>query len=113
MYRFQATLGFNRFFLAIGLLLTAALLAAGCSTDSGPVGVIYPDGSRRVTPEQAKMLVDQGRAVLGDVRSLEQFKQAHPVGAISTPASEVADWRTHPALAGLPAAKKEVILYCT
>ncbi len=112
MLRLRAISTVNRLLLAIGLLLALALLTAGCQTDSGPVGVVYPDGSRRVTPEQAKPLVDRGKAVLVDTRSSDQFKQAHPVGAVSAPILEISDRTAHPLLAGL-AADKELILYCT
>ena len=70
----------TRFFLAIGLMVASVHLLMACESTSEPVGYVESDGVRRVTPEQAKMLVDQDKAVLVDTRSSLAFLGARAVG---------------------------------
>lgn len=61
----------------------------------------------RVSLEEAQARLEQGRAVLIDVRSRESYDQAHAAGALSFPEEEI-DAR----LGELPR-DKDLILYCT
>jgi hypothetical protein len=66
----------------------------------------YPDVPR-VTLEETQSKLEQGQAVLIDVRSRSSYDQGHAAGAISMPEEEVAA-----RLGELPR-DKEIILYCT
>ena len=62
---------------------------------------------RRATLEETQSKLEQGQAVLVDVRSKSSYDQGHAAGAISLPEEEVAA-----RLVELPR-DKELILYCT
>jgi hypothetical protein len=61
----------------------------------------------RVTPFEARRMLDSGQAVLVDVRTPTAFANSHLDGAINIPLSEVAE-----RYAELPR-DKEIIAYCT
>jgi 3-mercaptopyruvate sulfurtransferase SseA len=61
----------------------------------------------RISLDEAQTRLEQGQAVLIDVRSRESYDQAHAAGALSFPEEEV-DAR----LGELPR-DKDLILYCT
>jgi len=44
----------------------------------------------RISPAKAKALVDDGRAVLYDTRSADQYRALHAAGAISFPEDQAA-----------------------
>ena len=58
---------------------------------------------RRITPQDTKVLLEKGEAVLYDVRSAEAYKARHAVGATSFPEAELATL-----LSTLPVDKKLV-----
>lgn len=62
----------------------------------------------RIRPEEAKQLVDQGKAVIVDVRGTEAYKLSHVKGSIDYVLSkfESGDF------SGLPKGKR-IITYCT
>lgn len=66
----------------------------------------YPDVPR-VSPQETQQRLEQGQAVLVDVRDKARYDAAHAAGAISIPEAEMAA-----RLSELPR-DKEVILYCT
>ena len=115
----------TRPFLAIGLLVASLLLLIACESTSDqvdqmesdtveqaapePVGYVGTDGVRRVTAEQAKMLLDQDRAVLVDTRSSASFMRARAAGAILASVTEINQDRVG-ALADVPD-HKELVLY--
>jgi hypothetical protein len=66
----------------------------------------HPDVPR-ISLEETQTLLDQGQAILIDVRSKESFEKSHARGAISIP-EDVIGGR----LNDLPR-DKEIILYCT
>ena len=45
---------------------------------------------QRITPAEAKVLLDSGSAVLYDTRSAKAYRSKHAAGAISFPEAEVA-----------------------
>ena len=87
----------SRALLAIGLLVASLSLLIACESPSAqveqatpePVGYMESDGVRRVTPEQAKMLLDQDKAVLVDTRSSASFMRARAAGAILAYAGDI------------------------
>jgi hypothetical protein len=66
----------------------------------------YPDVPR-IGLEEAQTMLEQGQAILIDVRSKESFEKSHATGAISIPEDVIGD-----RLNELPH-DKEIILYCT
>ena len=66
----------------------------------------YPDVPR-ITLKETQSLLEKGQAVLIDVRSVEEYDQAHAAGALSVPVAELPS-----RLSELPR-DKELILYCT
>ncbi len=65
------------------------------------------DQVQRIEPAEAKALMDQGQAVLYDVRSQSSYETKHAAGALSLPYDQVAS-----SAASLPKGKI-LILYCT
>ena len=115
----------TRLFLAIGLMVASVHLMIACESASDqvdqkesdtveqaapePVGYVGSDGVRRVTAEQAKMLVDQDRAVLVDTRGSASFMRARASGALLASVTEINQDRVG-ALADVPE-HKELVLY--
>jgi hypothetical protein len=66
----------------------------------------YPDVPR-IALDETQQKLEQGQAILVDVRSRESFNKAHAAGAISIPEEEIAA-----RLNELPR-DKDLILYCT
>jgi hypothetical protein len=82
-------------------LVSMVLLLASCGTaapapledPSGAAGsptevVTDSDDVRRISPLEARVLVEGGGAVLYDTRSAESYGSQHAAGAISFPESE-------------------------
>ena len=46
-------------------------------------------GVQRITPAEAKALLDNGSAVLYDTRSAKSFRSKHAAGAVSFPEAEI------------------------
>jgi hypothetical protein len=89
-------------FWTIGLVGMVLVLASCGSPSPGPQedasvatarpteAVTSSDDVRRISPEEARVLVEGGGAVLYDTRSAESYGSAHAAGAISLPESEAA-----------------------
>jgi hypothetical protein len=101
-------------------LLGIALMLASCGTPSageqegaavatvGPTeAVTSKDEVRRISPAEARELVEAGEAVLYDTRSAQSYADRHAAGAISLPESEV------PGRLGELPNDKILIFYCT
>jgi hypothetical protein len=56
---------------------------------AGVPTVVTPDFPRRITPDELKAMLDQGTAVVIDVRSEEYFRQRHIPGSLNIPVQEV------------------------
>jgi hypothetical protein len=97
------------------VILIIAALAVACAPTGGSTAHPAAGGPRltaedqvqRIAPAEAKALLDQGKAVLYDVRSEDIFMERHAVGAQSLPLAEI-----EARLASLPK-DKMLILYCT
>jgi 3-mercaptopyruvate sulfurtransferase SseA len=89
--------------LMAGLLLVAAAILSGCSKNNQPANNagnvssnapintrnVQPDNVRRVTIAELRDMMDQGKAIVVDVRGDEPYKQEHIKGAISVPESQL------------------------
>ena len=78
--------------------------AAATATETTEV---HADGVRRVTPEQLRAMVEDGRAVVYDTRTKAAYDAEHIKGALSMPHDEVAGHA-----AELPKGKT-LAFYCT
>ena len=67
--------------ISIAALAALAALVAVAQSD---------DGVRRVTPAEAREAVEQGRAVIVDVRGEDSFKAGHIRGALWIPVGDIA-----------------------
>lgn len=110
------------------LILASACLALACSklaastAPAGTTAVATPDAAAaapapsqnpedkmpRIRPEEAKKLVDDGKAVIIDVRGTEAYKISHIKGSIDYPLTKVEAGD----FTGLPKGKR-IIAYCT
>lgn len=110
------------------LILASACLALACSklaastAPNSTAAVATPDPAvaapaptqnpedkmPRIRPEEAKKLVDDGKAVIVDVRGTEAYKISHVKGALDYPLSKVEAGD----FSGLPK-NKRIIAYCT
>ena len=61
-----------------------------------------------ITPEEAKAIMDEGNATVLDVRTTAEFEEAHIVGAVLIPDTDIRDM----ALELLPDKKKTILVYC-
>ncbi len=89
--------------MAAGLLLLIVLATAGCSNrqaaNNGGKGNSSgtsnarnntpPDNIRRVTVQELRDLLDQGKAVVVDVRGTMSYEQEHIKGAVDLPEGEL------------------------
>ena len=66
------------------------------------------DKMPRIRPEEAKKLVDDGKAVIIDVRGTEAYKISHIKGSLDYPLNKVEGGD----FTGLPKGKR-IIAYCT
>lgn len=91
--------------LLTGIVLS--LLACGGGTPTANPQIVVEDASdvQRISPQDAKTMVDSDQAVLYDARALTAFQAAHAAGAISFPATEAA------ARAGELPADKSLVFY--
>lgn len=66
------------------------------------------DKMPRINPQEAKKLVDAGKAVIIDVRGTEAYKGSHIKGAMDYPLAKI----EQKDFSGLPKGKR-IIAYCT
>jgi hypothetical protein len=76
--------------ILVGLVLLAAGRTGPAPTAEPQVVVESAEDVQRITPADAKALLDSGEAVLYDARSAASNQKVHAAGAISFPDSEVA-----------------------
>jgi predicted sulfurtransferase len=89
--------------IIIALILIASLSACA------PKVPQTEDAVPRVKVEDAKLALDNGKAVIVDVRSAEFYAEGHAVGAISIPLDEFEN-----NIENLPLDKDQwIITYCT
>jgi hypothetical protein len=69
--------------------LQAAPAASGENLASPVASSLTVEDIPRITPAEAKELLDSGRAVLYDVRSEGVYRARHAQGALSFPASDM------------------------
>ena len=92
--------------LIVIIVLLALLSACAPQTPQIPQ---TEDAVPRVTVEEAKSAVDNGKAIIVDVRSAESFAAGHAAGAISIPLTEFEN-----NIDSLPLDKDQwIITYCT
>ncbi|HST53967.1 MAG TPA: rhodanese-like domain-containing protein [Pyrinomonadaceae bacterium] len=66
-----------------------------------------PNDARRVTVDELKKMLDEGKAVVYDTRAKSAYDAEHIKGALSMPSGEVAD------RAGELPKDKTIVFYCT
>lgn len=96
--------------LMIFMLLLPALLLAGCASDkSADTASAQPEATMGyITPADTKALMDSEDVTLLDVRTQEEYSEAHIEGALLVPYDEISQ---HTDV--LPADKDApVIVYC-
>ena len=71
----------------IASIILIVVLLAGCGT-AAPLVVRSAEDVQRITPTEAKPLVDDGQAILYDVRSVDSYRDQHATGAISFPEND-------------------------
>jgi hypothetical protein len=94
------------FVLLAALTLVAAAMTTGCGRGGGPTGVAGtgnnstgnagprnpntpPDNVRRVTISELRDALEQGKAVVVDVRGDDAYKQEHIKGALNITETQV------------------------
>lgn len=81
--------------------------ALSLTPTAAPGQLESPDDVQRIGVLEAQALLEDGRAVLVDVRSYEAYAEEHAVGALAMPANQLG-----PLSIGLPR-DKALIFYCT
>jgi rhodanese-related sulfurtransferase len=66
-----------------------------------------PEDVQRISPAEAKALLDSGAALLYDARTAAQYDVSHAAGAISFPEADA------PARLGELPDDRDLIFYCT
>ena len=90
-----------RSFITIAALVVLSALATPIA------GQTEEDGVRRITPAEAREAVEQGRAVIVDVRGEDSYKAGHIKGARWIPLNDIG------ARAGELPRDKMIITYCS
>jgi activator of HSP90 ATPase len=87
----------------------AAGRAANSAANPAPsvVAQAPAEDARRVTAEELKKMLDEGKAVVYDTRAKAAYDQEHVKGSLSMPSNEVAD------RAGELPKDKTIVFYCT
>lgn len=106
--------------LAVVVLVAAAMIAgcngndqiangSGKGNSNAPVTArnTPPDNVRRVTIAELRDMLDQGKAVVVDVRGTEIYKQEHIKGALDIPEAQLI------ARAGELPKDKLIVFYCS
>jgi rhodanese-related sulfurtransferase len=99
-------------FITICAILTATL--AGCAvlgeqSETAPTdGVTAQAEYKKITPDEAKTLIDGGEYILLDVRTQEEYDEKHIAGAKLLPYDEISD----KAETELPDKDAPILLYC-
>jgi hypothetical protein len=93
--------------LLVLLLLGMGVLAVACDSADPASAVQSAEDVKRISPADAKGLLDDGAAVLYDTRSLDQYRIQHAAGAVSLPLGEESA-----RFSELPT-DKALIFYCT
>lgn len=88
------------------LLGSLAVLLVGCGAANPAVA--NADAVQRIGPQEAKALLDEGKAVLYDARSADAYGIQHAAGAVSFPEEEMTA-----RIDELPDDGRALIFYCT
>lgn len=77
----------------LGLLLLALGAVAACGGDEEVVVPVPADGEvQDLDSAQGRALIDQGEVLVVDVRSLEEYREGHLVGAQHIPVEDEELW---------------------
>jgi phage shock protein E len=92
---------------------TAVSAAASVSTSDNPSTEASSDKLtkaeyRKITPQEAKDMMDAGGAIILDVRTQEEFNEGHIKGAVLMPDTDVAQ----KASSVLPDKNARILVYC-
>ena len=63
---------------------------AATPTEPAPAAPLSTDDVQRITPAEAKPLLDSGEAVMYDTRSAAAYNALHATGALSFPEADAA-----------------------
>jgi hypothetical protein len=74
--------------LLVLFLLALGVVAVACDSSDPTLAVQSTEDVKRISPADAKALLDDGAAVLYDTRSLDQYSVQHAAGAVSFPLGE-------------------------
>lgn len=85
------------------ILLTLAVLLSGCGAKAEG-----GTGYEMIGPEEAKTLMDQGGAIILDVRTQQEYDQGHIPGAILLPDYQVKELAEE----YLPDKEQLILVYC-
>lgn len=111
-----------RLFISLAVIaLLAAAIITGCSSNNQPANVAVKgsnaspsnasappaDNVRRVTISELRDALDQGKAVVVDVRGDAMYNQEHIKGSLNIPESQIAS------RAGELPKDKLIVLYCS
>lgn len=99
--------------LALSLLL---FLPACSALKEGDAGSLKEESAaeaaettyRRITADEAKKMMDAGGVTIVDVRTLEEYQEAHVTGAVNVPVENIAE----EAWEALPDKEAALIVYC-
>ena len=107
MYTFRHKTRHIKFRIGVPLLLIVNIAAAAVAlTCLG--GLNQPAQYRKITPESAKAMMDQGNATVLDVRTQAEFAEGHIAGAVLIPDTMIAEFA--PGL--LPDKNQIILIYC-
>ena len=104
--------GKRSIFLTMLILLASACSAQPTQLPLTPTSVSLPISERdvpRVTVEEAKAALENGTAIIVDVRSAEAFAVSHVAGAINI---QLGEFESNPTGLSLPK-DQWIITYCT
>ena len=96
----------TKIILAMLAIVLVAVVALGCKTQAATT---VPAGYHKITAEEAKQkIAANSKAVVLDVRTLEEYREKHIPKAVLLPLAEVKE----KAATVLPDKNAEILVYC-
>lgn len=75
----------NKTLMCLGVVLVLGLIGCGAKEKKSK------DGYQKISPEEAKEMIDQGNVTVVDVRTPEEYEEGHIEGALLIPNEEIDD----------------------
>lgn len=98
----------KKIMIAAAVLAILALVLTGCSKSSEEESVNEKIQYVKISPKDAKEIMDNGESIVLDVRTIDEYDQGHIEGAVLLPVDEISS----KAEEVLKDKKAKILVYC-